>query len=84
MPLNIKHPEADRLARALANKTGESITEAVIRALREQLRREEGRNTYPSLKEELLAISDRCSALPDIDTRAPDEILGYDEHGIPH
>ena len=34
--LNIKHPEADRLARALAQQTGETITDVVIEALREK------------------------------------------------
>ena len=83
MPLNIKHLEADKLARALARKTGETITDAVINALRERLQREEGRSSLPSLKEELLAISERCAALPDHDIRTPDEIIGYNEHGIP-
>ena len=83
MALNIKHPEADKLARALAKRTHQTITDAVITALREQLKRESGRSTAPSLKEELLAIGDRCAALPDFDTRSPDEIIGYDERGIP-
>jgi len=83
MPLNIKHPEADRLARALAQQTGHTITDAVILALREQLRRQTGRTRLPSLREELLGISDRCAALPDFDTRSPEEILGFDEHGLP-
>ncbi len=83
MALNIKHSEADRLARALARKTGETITEAVMNALRERLRREEGRVSLPSLKEELLAISDRCASLPDFDTRSAEEIVDYDERGIP-
>jgi antitoxin VapB len=83
MPLSIKHPEADRLARALASRTGQTITDAVIRALREQLQRETGRRSLPTLREELLAISDRCAALPDFDTRCPDEIIGFDEHGVP-
>jgi antitoxin VapB len=83
MPLNIKHPEADRLARELAKRTGESITDAVITALRERLAREEGRISVPGLKDEILAISKRCAALPDVDTRSAEEILGYDEHGLP-
>lgn len=37
MALSLKHPEADRLARELADSTGEGITEAVINALRERL-----------------------------------------------
>jgi antitoxin VapB len=83
MPLNIKNPEADRLARQLAQKTGETITDAVIQALRERLQRQEGRTAWPDLKEELLAIGRRCAALPTYDTRSPEEIIGFDEHGIP-
>lgn len=83
MPLSIKHSEADELARNLANATGQSITDAVIKALREQLRRETGRRSAPRLAQELRAISDRCAALPDHDTRSPEEIIGFDEHGLP-
>ena len=83
MALSIKNPEADLLARELAACTGETLTEAVLTALREWLRREQGRLRKPKLMDELLAISDRCAALPDFDTRTPEEIVGYDEHGIP-
>jgi len=40
MALSIKDPDADKLARALAERTGETLTEAVINALRERLERE--------------------------------------------
>lgn len=83
MPLSIKHPEADELARELAQTTGESITTAVVRALREQLKRETGRSAVSRLKDELFRISERCSKLPDYDTRTAEEILGFDEHGLP-
>jgi antitoxin VapB len=83
MALSIKNREADRLARELAQTTGESLTEAVIRALRERLRRERGRVRGPRLKDELRAIRERCAALPVLDGRAPDEILGYDDAGLP-
>ena len=83
MPLSIKHPDADRLARSLAEVTGQSITNAVLMALREQLRRETGRRPASRLKDELKAVSERCAALPDLDIRTPDEIIGFDEHGIP-
>lgn len=83
MPLSIKHPEADRLARELAARTGESLTEAVITALRERLRRELGRSRVTRLSEELQRIGERCAALPMLDGRTDDEILGYDDHGLP-
>jgi antitoxin VapB len=83
MPLNIKHPEADRLARALAARTGETLTDAVVNALRERLAREEARRRGPTLRRELETIRKRCASLPVLDSRSPDELLGYDEHGLP-
>lgn len=84
MPLSIKMPEADRLARRLAATTGETITLAVFVAIRERLEREERkRPNKTALLEEIRAISHHCASLPVLDTRSEDEILGYDEHGIP-
>ena len=83
MALSIKHPEADRLARQLAEATGESLTDAIIQALRERLRREQGRIRPPRLRDEIRSIRQRCAALPVRDHRSPDEILGYDEKGLP-
>lgn len=83
MALSIKHPEADRLAREVARRTGTSLTEAVLTALREKLAREPGRTRKPRLSDELAAIRHRCAQLPVLDARSPDEILGYDEHGAP-
>ena len=83
MPLNIKNREADELARELADRTGRSITDAVIAALRESLARETARPKPRSLGEDLREISRRCGALPDLDARSPEEILGFDEYGVP-
>ena len=83
MALSIKHPEADQLARALAGMTGLSLTDAIVKALREQLVRETGRATVTGLGADLREISDRCGALPDLDMLSPDEIMGFDEHGLP-
>ncbi len=44
MALSIKTEEADRLARALAALTGETMTKAVTVALRERLARERARH----------------------------------------
>jgi antitoxin VapB len=81
MPLSIKSAEADRLARILSKKTGRSITEVVLHALREALRREEGRPAPTDLAEDLMAIGRHCAALPDRDLRSDNEILGYNENG---
>ena len=83
MALSIKHPEAYRLARALAGVTGLSLTEAIVKALREQLERETGRSRVSGFGDDVRAISDRCGSLPDLDLRSPEEILGFDEHGLP-
>jgi antitoxin VapB len=83
MALSIKHPEADRLARELADATGETLTEAIINALRERLRREQGRARGPRLRDDIRAIRRRCAALPVRDHRSSDQILGYDEKGLP-
>ena len=83
MALSIKNPEADRLARELAETTGESLTEVVITALRERLQREQGRTAPNRLRDELRKIRKRCSQLPVLDPRTSDEILGYDDRGLP-
>lgn len=82
MALSLKHPEADRLARELARETGEGLTEAVIVALRERLERTR-RSRRPGLAAEILRIGVECAALPILDSRSPDEILGYDADGLP-
>lgn len=83
MPLNIKDPETDRLARDLASATGESLTAAVAIALRERLERVRGRPCGHDLAAELDVIALRCAALPVLDERPEEEILGYDDHGLP-
>jgi antitoxin VapB len=82
MALNIKNDEADQLARELAEKTGESITEAVLQALRERLVRVQGRVRDRGLSERVLQIAKRASALPVLDPRRPEDIL-YDKSGAP-
>lgn len=83
MALSIKDDEADRLARELAARTGETLTQVVVVALRERLARETGRSRPIALREELAAIRRRCAALPVLDDRSAEEILGYDDRGLP-
>ncbi len=82
MPLSIKDPEADRLARQVAKLTGETLTGAIVQSLRERLVRVQ-RRRGPGLADELLKIGERCAQLPVQDSRSPEEILGYDAHGLP-
>ena len=78
MALNIRNPEAEKLAEALVKLTGETKTEAVTQALRDRLARLRRERTRPHLADELDEIALRCSRLPVLDSRTPDEILGYD------
>ena len=83
MALSLKDPEADRLAREIAQRTGETLTGAIVVALRERLARLRGAPKRRPLREELRDIARRCAALPTRDERADEEILGYDNHGLP-
>lgn len=83
MALSLKDPEADRLARAVAERTGETLTGAIVVALRERLARLRGRPRRRPLREELREIGRRCAALPTLDDRSEDDILGYDHRGLP-
>ncbi len=83
MPLNIRNPEADQLAGELARLTGQTKTDAVIDALRRRLAETRTKRRTNSMSERLAEIAKRCRQLPVLDERAPDEILGYDESGLP-
>jgi antitoxin VapB len=82
MALSIKNDEADRLARDLAAVTGESLTEAVLVALQERLARERARR-LPGVTDRLRRLQAEVALLPVIDARRPDDIVGYDERGLP-
>lgn len=83
MPLNIKDAETDALVREMAELTGETITVAVQTATRERMERLRGRARADLLRADLQEIADRCAALPVLDERPADEILGYDADGLP-
>lgn len=97
MALFIENREAGRLARELAARTGETITEAVVKALRERLRRENvgtgiglPRRALPgralagrALKDEIMVVSRRAGRLPRRSGKTPEEIIDYDKRGVP-
>ena len=83
MGISIKNPRAGQLAREVAQLSGESLTQAIIRALEERLEQLKARRSSATLTEEILRISQRCSALPDLDQRNSDEILDSDSRGVP-
>ena len=66
MTINGKNAKAEELARQITAEA-ESLTDTEFDA--------------PDLEETLMAISRRCSSLPDLDSRTAEEILGYDEKG---
>lgn len=83
--LHIENVDAARLARELAERTGENVTDAVVHALEERLER----NATPEKADlaartaRVLAIVEEIRKLPVLDPRSPDEIIGYDEDGLP-
>lgn len=83
MALNIRNKDTEKLAETLAKLTGETKTAAVTHALRDRLARLRRERANRRLADELDEIAQQCARLPLRDTRAPDEILGYDEQGLP-
>jgi antitoxin VapB len=83
MVLSIKDPEADQLARRLAVLTGESLTDAVKTALRDRLEREQRRRGKHIDRAKIDTIVAGIAALPVVDARSPDELIGYDDVGLP-
>ena len=83
MSLRIDNPEIEALVRELARSTGKSVDESVASAIREKYARFAIVNSGRDVVEELNQIALRCAALPDLDTRSLEEILGYDESGLP-
>lgn len=82
MSLNIKNEGTHRRARELARLAGETMTEAVDRAIAERLERLRKKRNRKAVAERLLEIGQACSALPVLDRRSPEQML-YDKHGLP-
>ncbi len=82
MALNIRNKEAEALAAEVAKRTGETKTEAVINALKERLARVKRLRPRRRLSDDLAEIAQRFDALPVLDARDADEILGYDQNGL--
>ncbi|MDX1401046.1 MAG: type II toxin-antitoxin system VapB family antitoxin [Kiloniellales bacterium] len=83
MPLNIKDRETHDLARKLAGLTGESLTKAVKHAIEDKLSQLESRHAKEALADELDRIALHCAGLRRLDERSADEIIGYDDLGLP-
>ena len=83
MSLVITDPKAEQLARELAQQIGGTIPDAVVRALEAQLAILRTPNTTALTRDAILQIAARCKALPDLDPRSADEILGYGKTRLP-
>jgi antitoxin VapB len=83
MALNLKNPLAEQLAQQLAAETGESLTQAVIVALRERLERRGRQRDVAQRMAEVAELQSFLKAQPVRDARSPEEILGYDDAGLP-
>ena len=83
MPLNIKDADTQALTKRLASLTGESLTQAVKQAVRERLAQVEKTRRTIRLADELDHIALHCADLPRRDGRSAEQIIGYDERGLP-
>ena len=84
MPLNIKDERTHEMARKLAALTGETMTKAVKTAIEERLARcEKPPRKRRGIADKLNRLAEYYSSLPVLDNRTPDEIIGYDEFGLP-
>ena len=82
--LNIKDPEAHALATELAQRTGQSLTQVVKDALRDRLDKERNKSLdQKRLVQRVMELARQASSYPVLDGRSADEILGYDELGVP-
>lgn len=83
MSLNIKNEETHRMAQELAALTGESMTAAVMQAVRERLERVR-RQSRGSLSDRLLTIGRDCAEHLREPVKSVDhgELL-YDDQGLP-
>jgi antitoxin VapB len=85
MALNIRDREVSDLAREVADATGETMTQAVKTALRERLERvrEVDATEQQRRYDAIMDFARRWREAPVLDSRPLDEILGYDENGLP-
>lgn len=83
MPLVVTRAKTERLVETLSKLTGQTKTEVVRRALKDRLDRLQRGRGHRRLADHLDEIALRCVRLPPLDARSPDEILGYDDRGLP-
>ncbi len=80
MAIVIEDQEAERLLERLTQRTGETVAEVVRDTLRQRLARLESDEVQQRITA-IREIQERIAAMPVLDARDADEIIGYNEHG---
>ena len=83
MALSIKNDEVEMLARKIANERGLTLTETIKAALKQYEQFSKPLRDNERMRREVRQIQNEVAALPVLDDRSPEEILGYDENGLP-
>lgn len=83
MGINIKHDEYERSIRELAASRGRSLTDAIGLAVCNELQRDREAESKDNVLKCVREVQAAFAAMPIVDPRTPDEILGYDEFGLP-
>jgi antitoxin VapB len=81
MGISIKNPEAERKLRRVARLLGKSLTATVIELVDGKLREIDAKKDRERIHRAVDRIVRRVKALPVLDNRTPDEILGYNDKG---
>ncbi len=84
MAISIRNPLVESLAKELSETLHISMTKVILESLEEKKRSlvQQKMENRSLLEETIRALSDECSGINDLDTRPPDEILGYNNEGI--
>jgi antitoxin VapB len=85
MALSIKNAEVETLARELARRRSVSVTEAIRQSLQREVARDRlvPRSEPSARLAKMIEIAERASKIPRTSSMTDDEILGYDEFGVP-
>lgn len=80
MSVHVLEPEVEELVVRLTALTGETENDAILKAVQQRLDALSSSETEARLSR-MRAISARIAAMPVLDDRSADEIMGYNEHG---
>ncbi len=81
MPISIKNPAVEELERSVAAEAGETLSDAIRRALEERLLRLRGCKRAPSRFDSIIEVAEQCAKWQLGDKADGEEILGYNDEG---